>query len=76
MLFEGGKKMSEKETKTSPARLAANARWAKKNKEAAYFNRDKSTAKSFINRKADKESLRELQILIENRLKEIENNHS
>ncbi|MBC1801072.1 hypothetical protein [Listeria booriae] len=68
--------MADKETKTSPAKLAANARWAAKNKEAIYFNRDKSAAKRFINKKADKESLRELQILIENRLKEIENNHN
>ncbi|MBC1290501.1 hypothetical protein [Listeria booriae] len=64
--------MTEQETKTSAAKLAANARWAKKNKETAYFNRDKSTAKSFINKKADKANLIELRALIDARLAEME----
>lgn len=64
--------MTEQETKTSAAKLAANARWAKKNKETAYFNRDKSTAKSFINKKADEANLIELRGLIDARLAEME----
>lgn len=59
------------------ARKKANEKWNKNNKERKNYLQDRSKAKSFI-RKATKEDLEELEVLIkerkENESKEIEGN--
>ncbi|HEL9279355.1 TPA: hypothetical protein U0H91_001320 [Listeria monocytogenes] len=49
---------------TSDARLKANKEWQSKNKEHANYLKSRSAARSFINKKATLEDLKELEKLI------------
>lgn len=54
--------------------LARNAEYNRTHKKKAYRNQKKSRAKSFINKDATAEELKELQTLIDERLEEISEN--
>ncbi|WAO22021.1 hypothetical protein [Paenilisteria newyorkensis] len=64
--------MTEKETKQTPAQIAAKKKWNEKNREKNRLYRDKSAAKNFILKMADKDNLEELRALIDERLAELE----
>ncbi|EAC3924900.1 TPA_asm: hypothetical protein GZS99_09405 [Listeria monocytogenes] len=49
---------------TSDAQLKANKEWQSKNKEHANYLKSRSAARSFINKKATLEDLKELEKLI------------
>ncbi|KXU14579.1 hypothetical protein SORDD17_01372 [Streptococcus oralis] len=50
-----------------------NKRWAEKNKAHKNYLSSRSSARSFIRNKATAEDLQELQVMIEERLKELDN---
>ncbi len=54
--------------------LARNAEYNRTHKKEAYRNQKKSRAKSFINKDATAEELKELRVLIDERLEEISEN--
>jgi len=61
----------ESQNKTSQAQLQAVKNWNSNNRELSNYIKYRSSAKTFINKKATIDDLKELQELINNRLKEI-----
>lgn len=61
----------ENKRKKTDAEVKAQKNWESKNKEYSNYLKSRSTARSFINKKATKEDLTELQQLIINKLKEV-----
>lgn len=51
----------------------ANKKWQERNREKAKYLRDRSTARSFIRNKATLEDIKEMEALIKERKKYIEN---
>lgn len=51
----------------------ANKKWQERNREKAKYLRDRSTARSFIRNKATLEDIKEMETLIKERKKYIEN---
>lgn len=62
----------EMDARVSEAQMKAIKEWQKNNKEHSNYVKSKSSAKSFINKKATKEDLLDLQQLIINKLIEYE----
>lgn len=60
-----------KEYKTSEARRKANAKWTHKNKTKQTRYVYKSNAKNFIKKYASVDDLKELELLIQSKLKEL-----
>lgn len=53
------------------ARKRANSKWDSENKERVRYLQDRSKAKNFIIKKATKEDLEELKVLIEEKEREL-----
>lgn len=66
------KKLTEEEA--YKRQLARNAEYNRTHKKEAYRNQKKSRARSFINKDATAEELKELRALIDERLEEISEN--
>lgn len=66
------KKLTEEEA--YKRQLARNAEYNRTHKKEAYRNQKKSRAKSFINKDATVDELKELRALIDERLEEISGN--
>ncbi|MDA5913464.1 hypothetical protein NAA24_03910 [Listeria monocytogenes] len=58
---------------TSDAQLRANKAWQEKNKEHANYLKSRSSARSFINKRAKLEDIEEFRHLLDAREKEIKN---
>lgn len=67
------KKLTEEEA--YKRQLARNAEYNRTHKKEAYRNQKKSRARSFINKDATVEELKELRALIDERLKEMSLKH-
>ena len=57
------------ETKQTNPQTEANKRWQEKNREKAKYLRNRSTSRSFIKNQATLEDIKELQQLIQTRIK-------
>lgn len=64
----------ESTRKKTDAQIKAQKNWNAKNREHSNYLKYKSSTKTFINKKASKEDLQELQTLISDRLREVSAN--